>query len=161
MTSKRNWFPIGLSGNTNHNNKTHMKSKFNTWMGAAACSLLVLGLGTSAFAADKASAAGKWKWSYERGGQTNETTLTLKLDGEKLTGSVTGRGNTESAIEEGKVKDGEVSFKVTRERNGTKSTMAYKGKVSEDAIKGTIESERDGQKNSRDWEAKRVKEEKK
>lgn len=137
-----------------------MKSKLNTWLGVAAFSLFVA-LSTSAFAADKASPAGKWKWSYERNGQTIETTLTLKLDGEKLTGAVTGRNNTETAIEDGKIKDGEVSFKVTRERNGTKFTALYKGKVSEETIKGTIETERDGQKNSRDWEAKRVKEEKK
>jgi len=138
-----------------------MKSKLTTWLGAAAFSLLVLGLSIPAFAAEKTGAAGKWKWSFERNGQKVETTLTLKQDGEKLTGTVTGRNNTETAIEDGKIKDGEVSFKVTRERNGTKSTMAYKGKVNEDDIKGTIESERDGQKNSREWEAKRVKEEKK
>ena len=71
------------------------------------------------------------------------------------------RNNTETAIEDGKIKDGEVSFKVTRERNGVKSVMTYKGKLGDDVIKGKIESERDGQKNSRDWETKRVKEEKK
>lgn len=138
-----------------------MNTTLRTWLGAAALGLLVLGLSSSALAAEKANAAGKWKWSFERGGQTMETTLTLKQDGEKLTGTVTGRNNTETAIEEGKVKDGEVSFKITREREGQKFTMSYKGKVSEDTIKGTIESERDGQKRSRDWEAKRVKEEKK
>ena len=138
-----------------------MKSKFTTWLGAAAFSLLVLGLSLSAPAAENTGVAGKWKWSFERNGQKVETTLTLKQDGEKLTGTVTGRDNTETAIEDAKIKDDEVSFKVTRERNGQKFTMAYKGKVSEDTIKGTIETERDGQKNSRDWEAKRVKEEKK
>jgi len=139
-----------------------MKMKFNTWLGAAAFSLLAIGLSTSIFAADKASVAGKWKWSFERGGQTVETTLTLKQDGEKLTGTVTaGRNNTETAIEEGKIKGDEVSFKVTRERNGVKTVMAYKGKLENDVIKGKIESDRDGKKNSREWEAKRAKEEKK
>lgn len=138
-----------------------MKTTLRTWLSAATLGLVFLGLCASASAAEKASATGKWKWRFERNGQSMETTLTLKQDGEKLTGTVTGRNNTETAIEEGKVKDGEVSFKVTRERNGQKFTMAYKGKVSEDAIKGTIEGERDGQKTSREWEAKRVKEEKK
>jgi len=50
---------------------------------------------------------------------------------------------------------------ITRERNGTKFTAAYKGKLDGDTIKRTIETERDGQKNSREWEAKRVNEEKK
>ena len=135
-----------------------MKTKPQSWLGIAAFGLLVLGLSSAAFAADKASATGKWKWSMERNGQTIENSVTLKQDGEKLTGSVTGRSNTETPIEDGKVKDGEVSFKVTRERNGQKFTLTYKGKVGEDTIKGTIEFERDGQKNSRDWEAKRVKE---
>jgi hypothetical protein len=138
-----------------------MKSKLTVWFGAVACTILALGLSLSAMAAEKATATGKWKWSIERNGQTMESTLTLKQDGEKLTGSVTGRNNTETPIEDGKVKDGEVSFKVTREFNGQKYTMAYKGKVSEDTLKGTIESERDGQKRTRDWEAKKVKEEKK
>ena len=139
-----------------------MKSKFNTWLGAVAFGLLATGLSISALAADKASVAGKWKWSFERNGQTMETTLTLKQDGEKLTGMIaTGRNNRETDIEEGKIKDGEVSFKVTRERNGVKTVMAYKGKLGEDVIKGKIESDRDGKKNSREWEAKRVKEEKK
>ena len=138
-----------------------MKLKISTWLGVGAFSLLVVGLNTAAFAADKVGAAGKWKWSYERGEGTVETTLTLKQDGEKLSGSITGRNNTETAIEDGKIKDGEVSFKVTRERNGTKYTMTYKGKVSDDVIKGSIESERGGEKRTREWEAKRVKEEKK
>ena len=60
-------------------------------------------------------------------------------------------------IDDGTYKDGEVSFTVTRERNGNKFTTKYKGKVSGDAIKGKIESERNGQKNERDWEAKREK----
>jgi hypothetical protein len=138
-----------------------MKSKLTTWLAATVFTLVVLGSTTSTFAGDKDGVAGKWKWSFERNGQTTETTLTLKLDGEKLTGAVSGRNNTETAIEDGKIKDGEVSFKITRERNGQKSTMTYKGKLSEDTIKGKIEGERDGQKTSRDWEAKRVKEEKK
>ena len=137
-----------------------MKMKLNKWLGAAAFSLLALGLSIPVLAADKAGVAGKWKWSLERNGQTIETTLMLKQDGEKLTGTVTGRNNRETAIEEGKIKDGELSFKVTRERNGVKTVMAYKGKLGEDVIKGKIESDRDGKKNSRDWEAKRVKEEK-
>lgn len=138
-----------------------MKLKLSTWLGVAVLSLLVVGLSIPAFAADQAGATGKWKWSYERNGRTVETTLTLKQDGDKLTGSVTGRNNTETAIEDGKVKDGEVSFKVVRERDGTKYPMSYKGKLADDVIKGTIESERGGKKSSREWEAKRVKEEKK
>jgi hypothetical protein len=119
---------------------------------------LVVALPGLALAADKDSPTGTWKWSVERGGQTREATLKLKADGTKLTGAVVGRENRETAIEEGTFKDGEVSFKVTRERNGQKFTTRYQGKVSGDTIKGKIEFERDGQVRSRDWEARRVKE---
>ena len=85
-------------------------------------------------------------------------TLKLKVDGEKLTGTLSSPGRdgqtTETAIAEGKVKGEEISFTVTREFNGNKMVSKYNGKVSADAIKGKIESERNGQPQSRDWEAK-------
>ena len=105
----------------------------------------------------KASATGTWKWTVNFGGQEREMTLKLKLDGDKLTGSMPGRDGQETAIEDGKFKDGEVSFKVIRERMGNKFTIKYTGKVSGDTIKGKTEFERDGQPQSRDWEAKRAK----
>ena len=133
-----------------------MNTKFNAWLITAAMSLLVVCLATPVSAAE-ASATGTWKSSFTppNGGQAMETTLKLKQDGEKLTGAIIGRNDTETAIEAGKVKDGEVTFTITRERNGTKTVMTYKGKLTEDTIKGTIGREgRDPQP----WEAKRAKE---
>jgi hypothetical protein len=98
---------------------------------------------------------GTWKWTTDRGGQTVETTLKLKQEGEKLTGKISGRNNTEIDIEEGKVKDDEVSFKVTRMFNNNTFVMTYKGKLEGDAIKGKISFEREGETVERDWEAKR------
>jgi hypothetical protein len=102
---------------------------------------------------------GTWKWTVTFQDQTRETTLKLKLEGDKLTGAVVRRNDQETKIEEPKYKDGEISFAVTRERNGQKFTTKYKGKIEGDTIKGKQESERNGQVQSRDWEAKRVKEE--
>jgi len=122
---------------------------------AAALGLVVvLGGGSPAMAAD---ATGTWKWSVERNGQTFETTLKLKQDGEKLTGTITGRQGNETEIEDGKVKDDAVSFTVTREFNGNKVVMKYQGKLSGDSIKGDTKFERDGQEQTREWEAKRDK----
>jgi len=121
--------------------------------GILAVGLVVSFTATSARAAD---ATGTWKWSFTgQNGQTRETTLKLKQDGEKLTGTISGRNNTETDIEDGKVKDGEVSFKVTREFNGNKFVQMYHGKVEGDSIKGKVEFERNGEKQSRDWEAKK------
>ena len=100
---------------------------------------------------------GTWKWSTTFNNQTRETTCKLKLDGNKVTGAVLGRNNQETPIEEGTFKDGQISFKVTRERNGMKFSTKYSGKLEGDTIKGKSESERNGQTQSNDWEAKRDK----
>ena len=103
----------------------------------------------------KMDPTGTWKWSFTgQNGQTRETTLKLKLDGDKLTGTVSGRGG-ETAIEGAKIQGEEISFQVTREFNGNKVTSKYTGKLSGDSIKGKMEFERNGQPQSRDWEAKR------
>jgi hypothetical protein len=121
---------------------------------AVACVLALAGL---AWAEDKPNPAGTWKYTVDVNGQTFDVTIKLKLDGDKLTGTVTAR-DTETKIEDGKYKDGEVSFKVTRERDGNKFTSKYKGTVKGDTLKGKREFERDGQTNTREFEAKRVKE---
>jgi hypothetical protein len=120
----------------------------------AVCLLFVLGV--LARAEDKKSdPTGSWKWSFTtQNGQTRDTTLKLKLEGDKLTGSISGRGG-ETDITEAKLQGENISFQVTREVNGNKFTQKYTGKISGDAIKGKIEFERNGQTQSRDWEAKR------
>ena len=108
-----------------------------------------------AYADDKADPTGTWKWSYEAGGKTREGKLKLKKEGDKLTGAVIGGNNRETTIDDVKLKDGEISFSVTRERNGQKFTSKYSGKISGDTIKGKMERERNGEPVSTDWEAKR------
>lgn len=103
----------------------------------------------------KLEITGTWKSSFtNQDGQVRESTIKLKAEGEKLTGTISGRNN-DTPIEEGKIKNDEISFKVTREFNGNKFVTKYSGKVSGDTIKGKSESERDGQTRSRDWVAKR------
>lgn len=106
---------------------------------------------------DSANPTGTWKWSATFNNQTREFTLKLKLEGDKLSGAMLGRDNQETPIEDASYKDGEVAFKVTRERNGQKFTVKYKGKVDGDTIKGKSEADFNGQTRSRDWEAKREK----
>jgi hypothetical protein len=111
---------------------------------------------TASTADGKPNPSGTWKWSVTFGQQAREMTLKLKLDGDKLTGSMPGRNGSESPIQDATYKDGEVSFKVVRERRGSKTTTTYTGTVSGDTIKGKAESQRDGKPQSRDWEAKRA-----
>jgi len=104
-----------------------------------------------------ANPTGTWKWTVKFNEQSREMTLKLKLEGDKLTGAMVGRDGQETPIQDAKYADGEVSFKVVRERSGQKMTLKYAGKVSDDTIKGKTEFEREGQAQSRDWEAKRAK----
>ena len=109
-----------------------------------------------------ASPAGIWNWTApgRNGGPDRKMSLELKVGGEKVTGTLTSPGRdatpTKTEISDGKLKDGEVSFTVTREFNGNKMVQNYTGKVTADTIKGKIQFERNGEKQSRDWEAKRA-----
>ena len=122
----------------------------------AALVLALVGVACIAQAQEKANPTGTWKWTVDSRGQSREMTLKLKLDGDALSGSLLGRNGQEIPIQDAKYKDGDLSFKVVRERNGQKMTSTYAGKVSGDTIKGKIEFDRNGQTNSRDWEAKRA-----
>ncbi len=124
---------------------------------AATLVLVIVGVAALARADDKPNPTGTWKWSVTFGQKTREMTLKLKLDDGKLSGTMLGRDGKENAIQDAVYKDGDVSFKVVRERNGSKMTSSYSGKVSGDTIKGKIEFGPAGQTKSRDWEAKRAK----
>ncbi|MEO2089072.1 MAG: hypothetical protein ABGY75_06195 [Gemmataceae bacterium] len=122
--------------------------------------LLAIGLvgllaGFAGAADKKNDPTGTWKWETERNGMKRTSTLKLKLDGDKLTGSIPGRQNMETKIEDGTFKDGEVAFTVTREMNGNKIVTKYKGKVDGDTMKLTIE--REGGQGKQEVEAKKEK----
>jgi hypothetical protein len=119
--------------------------------------LVIVGVTALARADDKPDPTGTWKWSVTYGQNTREVTLKLKLDGDKLSGAMLGRDGKENPIQDAAFKDGNVSFKVVRERNGNKMTSSYSGKLSGDTIKGKIEFGPMGKTQSRDWEAKLAK----
>ncbi len=120
---------------------------------AAALALVAL-TSTSSAAADP---NGNWKVAFTTpNGQEIELLLTLKADGDKLTGKVT-RNDRSTDITDGTFKNDEVSFNVVRERDGQKFTSKYQGKVEADSIKGKIEVEFGGDSLSFDWGATREK----
>jgi hypothetical protein len=123
------------------------------WGLCIALCLLTLGLAGTALGADDPS--GIWKWTVERNDQKREVTLTLRLEEGKLTGHIPARNNTVTPIDDGKYKDGEISFSITRDFNGVKRTTKYSGKLSGDTITGKSETERDGTPVSSDWVAKK------
>jgi hypothetical protein len=120
---------------------------------AVVCVLAVIGL---ARAEEKPNPTGTWKYTADVNGQSIDVTIKLKLDGDKLTGTVS-VADTETKIEDAKYKDGEVSFTAKPEFNGNKITLKYTGKIKGDSFKGKREIDRDGQTTTREFEAKRSK----
>jgi hypothetical protein len=115
---------------------------------------IVLALVGVVLAADP---SGTWKWETNFGGKTRENTLKLKLDGDKLTGTMLGRDNQEIPIENASIKDDTISFSYTREFNNNKFTTKYNGKLSGDTITGKSETNFNGETRTADWNAKRQK----
>ena len=113
-------------------------------------------------AEDTPNVAGTWTWTTpgRNGGPDRTSTLTLKVDGSTVTGTlaVPGRGDTvnKTDISDGKITGDQVSFKTTRERNGTTTTATYSGKVTADTIEGTVKTQTgDNEARSRAWKATR------
>src|SRR6476659_5082192 len=96
------------------------------------------------------NAAGIWKWSLT--GQTGETILKLKQEGEKLSGSYTNQFGA-AEIKDGSIKDGDIAFKVQREFNGQSFVIKYSGKLAGDKITGKCEFDVNGQTRALEWKA--------
>jgi hypothetical protein len=75
---------------------------------------------------------GKWTGVLKGGNGDLDTTLTLKVDGEKLTGTVTNMYGEEQ-ITEGSVKGDEIVFTIIA--GGGQFKLVYKGKVETNQIR--------------------------
>ena len=120
---------------------------------------VVLALALMAIVTAVAMAAditGKWKSEMPgRDGTPQATTYTFKVEGDKLTGTISGRGG-DTAISDGKISGDDISFAVVRNFQGQERKMEYKGKVSGDEIKISVQFGPDMP--PREMVAKRVKE---
>lgn len=86
-------------------------------------------------------------------GQTRETVIALKSDGDRLTGYMSSpQGDT--AISEGKVNGDEISFVIVREMGGEERKIQYTGKVTADGL--LVKMPGFGDRPGRDLLAKRV-----
>jgi hypothetical protein len=104
--------------------------------------LLVVALG--AFGADL---TGKWTYSMQgRDGTPREVTITLKQDGDKLTGQVPGmgrggQGGNPMEITYGKVDGDKFSFETKMEFNGQTRVTKYEGTSSGSELKMKVTRE--------------------
>jgi uncharacterized protein (DUF2147 family) len=118
-------------------------------------SMLAAILAVAVTSLSAADATGKWTAQVAgRDGQTREQTFTLKADGEKLTGTISGMmGGAETEIKDGTATGDDIAFTVVRTFQGQDVKILYKGKVSDAEIKFT--SQREGGE-PREFTAKRV-----
>src|SRR5207244_10446499 len=135
-----------------------IRTLFRTSSSLAALTLSLAVLNSPLFAADH-NLAGTWKATFTtQNGQTIESTLKLKQDGDKLSGVVIGRNGNETPLDTISLTGDQLSLKLTRERNGEKTTIKVAAKVAGDTLKGKLQSDYGGENHRLDWEASRAKE---
>ena len=90
-------------------------------------SILASALVSSAFAAD---INGKWKGTFQ-GGPSGpiEQNFAFKVDGEKITGTMTDEFIGEAKITQGTLKGDDISFTVSGSGQMGEMTLSFKGKV--------------------------------
>jgi len=102
--------------------------------------------------AEPANVAGKWNVTLELSSITGHPVITLKQDGEKLTGTYEGHYG-ESPLT-GTVKEKAISFTVTMVAEGTQTQGVFEGKIEGEAMGGDVSFEGAGDGT---WSAVRVK----
>ena len=118
---------------------------------------IVAALGLIIASAAFADATGKWTWTLNFQGQEIKQTLDLKQDGEKLTGTITGRMGQKIEIKDGKATGNDVSFDIVRTFQGQEIKQTFKGTVDGDTLKLKVTFNAGGQERTRDITAKREK----
>ena len=136
-----------------------MKSDTNLCTKSAVLFLGIIGATLQA-GETAANPAGTWKSpAAKTDSRTPTMTLTLKLDGTALTGSLIRNGET-NAITNGAFKGDEVSFQTVRPgKDGANSTTyTWIAKLTGDSLKGKVEIGTGRRTVSSGWEVERVKE---
>src|SRR5215208_536941 len=87
----------------------------------------------------KVDVSGKWQFSVTTDAGTGTPTVTLKQQGDSLTGHYSSQTLGEAELK-GIVKDGKITFRFKVEAQGTTLDVTYAGTVeSKDAMKGTVD----------------------
>ena len=93
----------------------------------------------SAQAGSKPDLSGKWLFSVTTDAGTGTPTITLKQQGDTLTGHYSSQALGEADLK-GTVKDNTINFSFKTEVQGTALVVTYNGTVeSKDSLKGTVE----------------------
>lgn len=118
---------------------------------------LVLVVCRIAAAANQADPVGTWKCEYNIGDQKRTSTLTIKKDGDKITGTMSWPDQKETNLQDLKLQDGELTFSAERVLGDNKFHVEYKFMINGDALKGKGTLDVGGEKRDFDIEGKREK----
>lgn len=118
---------------------------------------LVLGVCSIAVAEDKVDPVGTWKCEYKIGDQQRTSTLTVKKDGDKLTGTMSWPDQKETNLKDVKLKDADLTFSAERTVMDNKFNVEYKFTITGDKLKGKGTVDTGGEKREFDIEGKREK----
>ena len=146
-------FHRGAANISNNSRVEEIITKF-TGIGLIALVLVVCGL---AVAANQADPVGTWKCEYNIGDQKRTSTLTIKKDGDKLTGTMSWPDQKDTPLKDVKSKDGELTFSAERILGDQKLNVEYKFMVNGDALKGKGTLDVGGEKRDFDIEGRREK----
>ena len=110
-----------------------------------------------AVAANQSDPVGTWKCEYNIGDQKRTSTLMIKKDGDKHTGTMSWPDQKDTLLKDVKSKDGELTFSAERVLADNKFNIEYKCMVNGDALKGKGTLDVGGEKRDFDIEGKREK----
>ena len=91
----------------------------------------------SAVVLAQTNVTGKWLLDVQTDAGTGNPTITLKQDGEALTGRYSGQLG--EADLKGTIKGNEFTFAFSGDMQGQQFTVTYKGTVDKDTMKGTLD----------------------
>jgi len=127
-------------------------------MKAIISATLVLGLcGLAGAQGDKADPVGTWKCEYEIGDKKLTATLTIKMDGDKLAGTMSWPDQKDEKLKDVKLKESTLTFSAVRKFMGNEFPLDFTLKIDRDKFKGKSTAEFMGNKQEFDIEGKREK----
>jgi hypothetical protein len=101
--------------------------------------LAVAGAVTLAAQGSKVDVTGKWLFTVQTDAGSGEPTVTLKQDGETLTGHYSSQTLGEADLT-GSVKGQDIRFSFSANAQGTSLTVTYTGTIeNKDALKGNVD----------------------
>jgi hypothetical protein len=104
---------------------------------AAVVSLPTRALGAGVVQDKPADVAGTWNITVDIGGNTGTPSVTLKQDGEKLTGTYPSQVFGEQKVT-GTIKGNAISFEFTASLEGNAVKVTYSGTVDKATMKGKV-----------------------